>query len=293
MGAALDSSLADAYELNQRFPPADVSKVVQAQAANKALSEDLKLVLKDLAGFITRPTQSLATIKRHAPKFVIGGTILALMAKSDSAVIATFPKPVPIIVGPSNSTTKKPVSEYFMVTVENTPVEAFQKYILTLPDRGAGRQQHYNWPRKHQTYVGNMTQEEALAVNENSVQDGKRIIDMIGPNVDMIPEAHRYNASPKSQQPASIEPDRRFNQTILHPRADPAWEVRRRAESSLHLRMLSHDPGRRLDLLQDQPLTGTGAQYDYQYEATAGEGAAIYVLDDGFSFQHEVSIHIF
>ncbi|KAL8879344.1 MAG: hypothetical protein Q9198_003024 [Flavoplaca austrocitrina] len=172
LGAALDSSLADAYELNQRFPPADVSKVVQAQAANKALSEDLKLVLKDLAGFITRPTQSLATIKRHAPKFVIGGTILALMAKSDSAVIATFPKPVSIVVGPSNSTTKKPVSEYFMVTVENTPVEAFQKYIVTLPDRGAGRQKHYDWPRKYQTYVGNMTQEEALAVNENSKLNG-------------------------------------------------------------------------------------------------------------------------
>ncbi|KAL8750407.1 MAG: hypothetical protein Q9199_007090 [Rusavskia elegans] len=274
LGAALDSSLSDAYELNERFPPQDVSKVVQAQTANKALSADLKTVLNDLAQFITRPAQSLQTIKRHAPKFVIGGTILALLAKSDSAVIVDFPKPVPIITAPSNSTTKKPVEEFFMVTVENTTVEAFQKFIVTLPDRGAGRQQHYDWPRRYQTYVGNMTLEEALAVNENSVLNGKRIIDMIGPN-EIIWE------------PAFFMPDKRSNQTTLHPRVNPTWEVQRRIESRIHLRMLSHDPQTRLDLLHSQPVTGIGAQYDYRHEVSSGKGAAIYVLDDGFDFQHE------
>ncbi|KAL8837209.1 MAG: hypothetical protein Q9176_005840 [Flavoplaca citrina] len=286
LGAALDSSLADAYELNQRFPPADVSKVVQAQAANKALSEDLKLVLKDLAGFITRPTQSLATIKRHAPKFVIGGTILALMAKSDSAVIATFPKPVSIVVGPSNSTTKKPVSEYFMVTVENTPVEAFQKYIVTLPDRGAGRQKHYDWPRKYQTYVGNMTQEEALAVNENSKLNGQRIIDMIGPNQIRI-SWYRKHTSPRRPQEAFSDLKTSSNETVLLSRANPNWEVQRRARSALHLRMLSYKPGERLRDLKSVPQLGPGVLYDYQHEVTSGKGATVYILDLGFDLQHE------
>ncbi|KAL9037749.1 MAG: hypothetical protein Q9180_003547, partial [Flavoplaca navasiana] len=283
LGAALDSSLADAYELNQRFPPADVSKVVQAQAANKALSEDLKLVLKDLAGFITRPTQSLATIKRHAPKFVVGGTILALMAKSDSAVIASFPKPVPIIVGPSNSTIKKPVDEFFMISMVGTSVEAFQRFIQTLPDGGVGPQKHYDWPRQYQTYVGRMTLQEALAVNKNSVQDGKRIIDMIGPNKI---QTFDYT-SLRSRRKAWSDFDKRSNGTTLLPRVDPNWEVLRRPESLLHLRMLSYDPQRPMNVLKDQPATGAGAQYDYLYDSSSGSGATIYVTDSGFDFQHQ------
>lgn len=259
---------------------------MQAQAANKALSEDLKLVLKDLAGFITRPTQSLATIKRHAPKFAIGGTILALMAKSDSAVIATFPKPVPIIVGPSNSTTKKPVEEFFMISMVGTSVEGFQRFIQTLPDGGVGPQKHYDWPRKYQTYVGRMTLQEALAVNENSVQDGKRIIDMIGPN-----KIQTLNyTSLRSSRKASSDFDKRPNGTTLLPRVDPNWEILRRPESVLHLRMLSYDPQRPMNGLKDQPATGAGAQYDYLYDSSSGRGATIYVTDYGFDFQHQVSL---
>ncbi|KAL9061845.1 MAG: hypothetical protein Q9206_000252 [Seirophora lacunosa] len=71
LGAALDLSLADAYELNARFPPQDLRKVVQAQTAIKALSAELKPILNDLAQFITETGQSLQAIKRHAPKFVI------------------------------------------------------------------------------------------------------------------------------------------------------------------------------------------------------------------------------
>ena len=264
--------------------------MVQAQAANKALSEDLKLVLKDLAGFITRPTQSLATIKRHAPKFVIGGTILALMAKSDSAVIATFPKPVPIIVGPSNSTTKKPVDEFFMISMVGTSVEAFQRFIQALPDGGVGPQEHYDWPRKYQTYVGRMTLQEALAVNENSVQDGKRIVDMIGPN--KIQTRSFVGAEPHDK--AWFDSNKTPNGTILLPRDDPKWDVRRRPESTLHLRMLSYDPQRPMSGLKDQPATGAGAQYDYLHDSSSGRGATIYVIDSGFDFQHEVSLlHIF
>lgn len=275
LGAALDSSLSDAYELNERFPPQDVSKVVQAQTANKALSADLKTVLNDLAQFITRPSQSLQTIKRHAPKFVIGGTILALLAKSDSAVIVDFPKPVPIIVGPSNSTTKEPVDEFFMVSMVGTSVEAFQRFIQTLPDGGVGPQRHYDWPRKYQTYLGRMTLEEALAVNENSLLDGKRVIDMIGPN-----------------KIKSYDFEERSNRTTLLPRVNPNWEVQRRPESYLHLRMLSCDPQRRLDRLQYQPKTGAGAQFDYQHDAGSGRGATIYDLDRGFDLKHQVSLYL-
>lgn len=276
LGAALDSSLSDAVELNQRFPPADVGKVVQAQTANKALSQELKGVLNDLAQFITRPTQSLATITRHALKFAIGGTILALLSASDSTVMLSLQKPVPIVGGPSNSTKEKLVSEFFMISNEGTSVEAFQRYIKTLPDGGVGPQEHYDWPRKYQTYVGRMTMQEALAVNQNSVQDGKRIIDMIGPN----------------KMGKSYEFESKSNGATILPRVNPNWNVQRRAESYLHLRMLSLDPQRKLQPLQYAPKTGDGAQFDYQHDATSGEGITIYVLDKGFDLHHDVSLSL-
>ncbi|KAI4093945.1 MAG: hypothetical protein LQ344_002543 [Seirophora lacunosa] len=154
LGAALDLSLADAYELNARFPPQDLRKVVQAQTAIKALSAELKPILNDLAQFITETGQSLQAIKRHAPKFVI---------------------------------------------------------------------------------------REAFAVNKNTILDGKRITNMIGPN-KIKTHCSGNTIGPGRQQQAFFDSDKGSNATMLLPLVNPTWDVRRRPKPSLHLRMLSYDP---------------------------------------------------
>ncbi|KAL8765678.1 MAG: hypothetical protein Q9209_007316 [Squamulea sp. 1 TL-2023] len=231
LGAALDSTLQDAIELDERFGPAALNRVVNAKNKNKALFVDLSRVLNDLSRFINKPPQALLAVKRHSPKWFVGGSIALLLAGSDSPTISAWPAPIPVIV-PSNSTNttnERIVADYFIVTVPNTTVKAFQDFIKTLPDKGVGTQRHYEWPRQYQTYLGRMTRQDAEVVNKD------RIVAVIGPNkLDKIRWGPHKDAHGKDKMLSRS--DRGSNRTKLVARR-PAWQEFQRPDYSFSIRM--------------------------------------------------------
>ncbi|KAL9014930.1 MAG: hypothetical protein Q9173_000435 [Seirophora scorigena] len=94
---------------------------------------------------------------------------------------------------------------------------------LTLRNGGVGPQRHYDRPRKYQTYLGHVTLEEAFAVNENTILDGKRITDMIGPN-KIKTHWSGNSISPGREQKAFFDSDKGSNATMLLPRVNPTWD---------------------------------------------------------------------
>ncbi|KAI4184694.1 MAG: hypothetical protein LQ348_004511 [Seirophora lacunosa] len=256
------------------FPPADIGRVVEIQNANRALFTELKSTLTDVAQFISRPPQALQALKKHAPAFVIGGTVLALLAKSDSHSIdalSKFPNPQASV----QSDRKKVADDYFLVTIPDTTVKAFQDFIRGLPDRGVGKQRHYDWPRVYQTYLGRMTREEAEVVNNNP------IVGHIG--INRIKRRREGGVKSRNLGHIPFYSSKNPNATRLVSRA-PNWRLERRPESDLHLRMLSCPPRSRL---RDLDGNLQNPRDDYLYEATGGLGAYIYVLDEGFVLNHQ------
>ncbi|KAL8693261.1 MAG: hypothetical protein Q9224_003786 [Gallowayella concinna] len=276
-GAALDD-----IEMSA-FAPADVTKVVNIQNANRSLFTQLQNTLNQVARYITAPPRALQVLKTQSPAYVAGGTILGLLALTDSAAIVALSKnlskarPALIVPLPSNSTRSNSTTEevtkeeYFLVTMPNTPVEAYQKFILTLPDGGVGQQRHYEWPRKFQSYLGRMTQQEAESVSENKIVEG------IVANKKKSIRWNHVDASRKDTIMSGTQQKR--NATRLAPR-----DLVQEDESELHLRMISCDPQSRLRNLRP---TMQDPQYDYQHDDSSGQGATIYILDDGFEFTHQ------
>lgn len=159
-----------------------------------------------------------------------------------------------------------------------TTIKAFQEFIKTLPDKGSGLQGHYEWPKRMQTYLGRMTREEAELVNLNPIVEG------IGPNRIKRISYGRSNAGSNKQSLSSSK--RRANATRLLARDEPPWVIEQRDESELHLRMISCTPEGRL---RDLQANMRDDQYDYRFEETLGKGATIYVMDEGFEFEHQVN----
>ncbi|KAL8782183.1 MAG: hypothetical protein Q9213_005619 [Squamulea squamosa] len=265
LGAALDSTLQDAIEMDERFGPAALNRVVDAKNKNKALVGDLNRVLNDISQLINKPPQALLAVKRHSPKWFVGASIALLLAGSDSPTISAWAQPIPMIVpsNSSNSTRERIVADYFIVTVPNTGVKAFQAFIKTLPDKGVGTQHHYDWPRQYQTYLGRMTRQDAETVNKN------RIFAVIGPNkLDKI-RWGPHKDSPKKDKMLSHS-DSGSHRTKLAARR-PAWQVEERENSFLHLRMLSFLPTSPIATLHDNMDFST----EYKHEKTSGKGCTI------------------
>lgn len=270
----------DGIELDT-FAPADITRIVEAQNANRALYSDIRETLNSVVQFINQPPQALQLIKREAPKWVIGGTILGLMGKSGSSSINSFPstKVTSTSSQPAAPTeSDKVVNEYFLVTVPDTPVKAFQAWIKGLPDKGAGVQEHYDWPRVYQTYLTRMTQQEAEVVN------GDLIVGHIAPNqMEVIFHDH------VRKDHLSVRSQRTSNETRLETRDLPAVQLWRRYGSALHLRMLSTSA---IGLVGQLQHTLDDPQFDYVFEETAGAGAHVYVYDGGFLLNHQVSLFV-
>lgn len=221
-------------------------------------------------------------VAKHKSAFAVGGPILSLLVLQSSAQIAALPKPIRVPL-PNNSTEtkKKPKDRYFIVTVEGTSPEAYQKFIRSLPDGGAGQQRYYDWPRLYQTYLAEMTEMEAHTANQNP------IVDMIGSNT-----VRTYLSSSlvthNGRKPSYSHSRVQMNETKLGTRSSaPTWVLERRSESDLHLRMLSDHPLNRLASLEH---TMSDAQYNYLHENSSGRGVMVYVLDSGFDFKHPVSL---
>ncbi|KAL8895691.1 MAG: hypothetical protein Q9207_008063, partial [Kuettlingeria erythrocarpa] len=197
------------------FASADISRIVEVQNNNRALYTDIRSTLNSLVRFINKPPQALQLIKKEAPKWVIGGTILGLMGKSGSSSINSFPRTKVISTSPQPAVpteSEKAVNEYFLVTVPDTNVEVFQAWIKGLPDKGAGVQQYYDWPRVYQTYKTKMTRQEAEIVNLD------RIVGHIGANLIRIVEFDHVNTGTKEQF-SSPRSQRKSNGTRLNNRS--------------------------------------------------------------------------
>lgn len=259
------------------FPPADISRFLSVQNANRSLFDLLRGTLGDLGRIITNPPRALQLLKKQSPAYVAGGAVLALLSQSNGDSIGALPWNA---VG-----AKKGRNDYFLVTVPNTTVKAFQGFIRNLPDKGVGPQQLYDWPRQYQTYLGRMTRHEAEAVNKD------RIVAVIGPNrMRVVNEPIIKEPKPIAKGHALSRSDHGSNGTIPKrqiPINPPRpWHFERRAPDALQLQMLSLRPHSSIRTL---PAHGQRPIDHYLHEITSGRGATIYVLGRGFHFRHEVS----
>ncbi|KAL8787213.1 MAG: hypothetical protein Q9213_002324 [Squamulea squamosa] len=286
-GAGLDTALDESIELQERFPPTAKSQIFDMQKSNRGLFSKLKDILQDVSQCITKPAQCLKVVTKYKQAFAVGGPILALLAQQGSARVAALPRPI-IPLMPTNSTEakRKPDDQYFIVTVEGTTVEAYQKFIKSLPDKGSGVQRHYDWPRRYQIYLARMTELEAHAAN------GNRIVDMIGSNRINVQKpllSNYVNAERKDLIGPRL--NREMDRTRLLARAPPKpaakyapFVLERRLHSDLHLRMLSTHPLATVSALQ---YTMRDTQYDCLHEQSSGKGITVYIYDGGFDLTHE------
>ncbi|KAL8807557.1 MAG: hypothetical protein Q9200_004622 [Gallowayella weberi] len=193
-GASLDAALGDAFEMTQmteRFPPATQASLIEIQKQNRNLFTQLKDNLSDISQCITKPAVCFEVVTKRKQAFAIGGLVLFSFAQQGVTSLAALPKPIhPMLGSNSTETTKKPDNQYFIVTVEGTTIEIYQKFIQSLPDRGSGRQRRCDWPRTYQTYLAQMKEGEAQEEN------GNRIVDMIGPHrIKMYRHSYQVHAT--------------------------------------------------------------------------------------------------
>lgn len=258
--------------------------MVEIQNANRALYSEIKDTLKDIAQLINRPPQALQTLKKHAPAFAVGGTILGLLGKSDSVSINALPKTKATGTSPhpaAPTESEKVADDYFLTTVPGTAVKDFQNFIRTLPDKGSGPQRHYDLPLQYQTYLGHMTRLDAGIVNRNPM------VGFIGLNRRGNVTIQHGCIDTSKEDGIAGRSTSRFNSTRVSTRDAANWVIKQQAGSPLHLRMLSSDPH---DLIAFHEFSLNEPQYDYMYEGTEGRGAAIYVVDAGFGLTHQVSL---
>lgn len=287
-GAALDAVAQDAIEMttfDERFPPASLNQVVNAQNKAKGLFVNLNRALNNIAQFINKPPQALAAIKAQAPKWVPGGLIAILLAGTNSGTILSLPKPIPmpsiVRTNTTNSTDPNLVDDYFLVTVPDTTPKAFQDFIRTLPDGGRGPQAQYEWPRRYQTYLGRMTRKQAEAVNHN------RITAVIGLNRVTVVDGDWRRPAPAKDDKSRLVARR------------PNWRLEQNIAAPLHQSMLSYwrdlgmnDLNRKMEIAFADPANhqgrGEGGE-GYIYEQSAGLGVTVSLFSKGFDMQHQVS----
>ncbi|KAL8735840.1 MAG: hypothetical protein Q9181_002669 [Wetmoreana brouardii] len=158
----------------------------------------------------------------------------------------------------SPTKTSDPLS-WVLNTVPGTSVKAFKDFIRTLPDGGSGEQWIFD-NSDFQNYVTKLTLEEAGVVNRDP------IVDMIVANV---PLTTFNNLVTNSTTQGRLE--RRWQEpTVIqsHP-SEPAQMI---------LSMPKYE-----DIYS---LVYSDSFNDYTFEATAGDGSFVYVLDAGFKFDH-------
>ncbi|KAL8985189.1 MAG: hypothetical protein Q9177_004504 [Variospora cf. flavescens] len=265
LGAGLEEIELDA------FPPADISRVVGIRNANRALYTEIKQTLNVVSQYITKPPQALQVIKEEVPKWVIGGTVITLLALSGSNPISSLPQikttgtpPKP----PAPTESKEAKEDWFLISIPNSVEKDWMAFITSLPDKGMGPKQFYDWPVRRQTYVAKLTLPEAQAANRN------RLVDQLVINKVKIILSNVTSRSTKSHKRKSSFAH--GNVTELHRRT---FAIQSRHNSPVHLKMLSADPHADISSVH---VAGS----DYTYVNTMGRGAAIYIVDTGFSTLH-------
>ncbi|KAI4267005.1 MAG: hypothetical protein L6R35_006888, partial [Caloplaca aegaea] len=228
LGAGLEEIELDA------FPPADISRVVGIRNANRVLYTEIKQTLNIVSQYITKPPQALQIIKEEVPKWVIGGTVITLLALSGSNPISSLPQikttgtpPKP----PAPTESKEAKEDWFLISIPNSVEKDWMAFITSLPDKGLGPKQSYDWPVRRQTYVAKLTLPEAQAANRN------RLVDQLVINRVKIILNNVTSRSTKSHKRKTSFAH--GNVTELHRRT---FAIQSRDNSPVHLKMLSANP---------------------------------------------------
>lgn len=262
------------------------TEVKDMQNGLNNLRDLLKGDLADIRRFITNPPSGLADFKRIAAQFGVGGTIIGVTGVSLNYIIhygdhkngnndnnnnndnndnrGDQNKATASATSSTSTATATPLSWLFN-TVPGTSRESFEDFVSKLPDGGSGIR--IIFPRQnYQNYVTEMTLEEAKAVSKEA------IIDQMGLDAEMM--------DLDSDGPQSIRQQHER-------RTPPGTEVVYQGQSPLHLRMISFSKDKKIsDLNEFNPDIST----QYAFDASAGSGSYVYVLDCGFDWDHPVSI---
>ena len=171
----------------------------------------------------------------------------------------------------SSSNTAEP-TQWILNTVPGTSVEAFDKFIKTLPDRGQGTR--IVFPNlRDQSYVGLMTRAQAEEVNKNPIVD-----QISGASAEYRVHDNGSDFYGEYNNDSIIESGH-HKITSRAPRLDFVTEE----FPYEHLHLLSWPPDRNF---LDSPYVPTEK---YIREQSDGEGTFVYVLDSGVDFSHIVS----
>ncbi|KAL8825308.1 MAG: hypothetical protein Q9191_004491 [Dirinaria sp. TL-2023a] len=261
----------------QSFSGQDLQDVSQIKSK---LGNTLNL-LRDLAeGFgtwISRPAQGISQYRKLAAQ-------LALLAvPAEVALITNWHSPKPSTATSSSSAASSSSTgdreTWILNTVRGTTVEAFDKFVNSLPDKGAG-------PRSvfpgigDQVYYGKMTLAEAQEASKHPIVD-QIVLNQVniaqdfrardGEIHNISDPTHHVLDRDHSQTPKDHRLDRRDDFNVL--RNNP--EQARLHQKALSLRR-DRDYGDS-QYLNSQP---------YMSEEKMGEGSYVYVLDSGLAIAH-------
>ena len=186
------------------------------------------------------------------------------------------PTPTASTSASSSSNAAEP-TEWILNTVPGTSVEAFDKFIKTLPDRGEGRR--IVFPElPDQVYVGLMTKAEAEEINRNPIVD--QLCQEPGRGAGQYADVGSWLTDSYDDQYTN------WNGESVHskvsPRA-PSYSFTSAGYAPPHLRLLSYPRNQNWFA---QPLSATAK---YTREVSDGEGTFVYVIDSGCDFSHPVS----
>lgn len=277
------------------FGEDEITDVINMQDGLSNLRDLLKGDLSDITGFITNPPGGFVDFKRIAAQFAVGGIILGLTEVSLNYIIHYGDhdnnsnsdnndnrghQTTATATATSATSTATPTA-WLLNTVRGTSREAFEDFVSKLPDHGKGNRIIYP-ALNYQNYVGKMTLEEAKAVSKYP------IVDQIVSNDPMDedePEDSEVNPqlSTRHQHDRRTVPDEhRHDRRVL-----PGVDITFQKKSPLQLRMISLP---KHESIEDLDVDGDDESTEYTFDASAGEGSFVYILDMGFDFDHPVSI---
>ena len=265
------------------FSGEDLQEVSEIQSKLGNTLNLLRDLAEDFGAWISRPAQGISQYRKLAAQ-------LALLTVPELVLITNWhssqsaPTSTSSSSAASASSTGNP-NDWVLNTVPGTTVDAFEKFVNTLPDKGSGARLIYPGIGD-QVYFGKMTLAEAQEVSKNP------IVDQITPNLLNIVDFSRaldpsdkvvrgtYNIT----NPTRDAHDWNNSETSKDHRVDrrqevQVWEIGPN-EAQLHQKLLSLPRDRNLQ--DDDYVNGQG----YLIEETMGEGSYVYILDTGLAKEH-------
>ena len=165
-------------------------------------------------------------------------------------------------------------TEWVIQSKEGTSVEAFEKFIDSLPDRGKGRRSIYP-ELNSQCYTALMTEAERAEARKNPIVDG------IFPNAEGLLFDNSFSLSKFINKPPQLDTNHTSAQHLVVSRAINLAE---QDDPPAHLKLISTS---RNENFLSQP-----ASAKYIREDTDGYGQFVYIIDSGIDPTHIVSLSL-